>query len=211
MPAVKQTKEDIKHILSSYIPEKALDAIADIIIAHRVSVEITRTRKRVHGTYQRPTLQQTHRITINHELNPYLFLITLLHEFAHMYAWVYKKSLQHNDIWKKYFAELLLQFIDKEVFPEDVKTALMKHIPRISSSDFLDIVLTRTLLAYNKPCEKDQDLVFLTDLPQDTHFVYNRSLFIKQQKLRKYYLCKEVKTNRMFKYHPLAKVKPMVD
>ena len=50
MPAVKQTKENIKHILSSYIPEKALDAIADIIIAHRVSVEITRTRKRVHGT-----------------------------------------------------------------------------------------------------------------------------------------------------------------
>ena len=128
-----------------------------------------------------------------------------------MYAWVYKKSLQHNDIWKKYFAELLLQFIDKEVFPEDVKTALMKHIPRISSSDFLDIVLTRTLLAYNKPCEKAQDLVLLTDLPQDTHYVYTRSLFIKQQKLRKYYLCKEIKTNRMFKYHPLAKVKPMVD
>jgi hypothetical protein len=207
---VKQTKEDIKQILSSYIPVKAIDSIADIIIGHAVMVKITRSRKRIHGTYRRPTPQQAHRITINHDLNPYLFLITLLHEFAHMHAWQQKQSLQHNNIWKKCFADLLMQYIDKDIFPSDVKSALINHIPKITSSDFLDIDLTRALLSYNKNCEEENDLVFLSDLPVDSCFMHNHKTFIKQKQLRKYFLCKELKTNRMYKYHPLAKVKQVV-
>lgn len=210
MPVVKQTKEDIKQILSSYIPVKALDPIADIIIEHAVFVKITRSRKRIHGSYRRPTPKQAHRITINHDLNPYLFLITLLHEFAHMYAWQQKQSLQHNNIWKMLFADLLRIFIEKNVFPEDVESALIKHIPKITSSDFLDIDLTRTLLSYDNNCEEGNDLIFLSDLPVDSRFMHNHKTFIKQKQLRKYFLCKELKTNRMYRYHPLAKVKLVV-
>jgi len=140
-------------------------------------------------------------------LNPYTFLITLLHEFGHLFAFEQDKSLRHDTAWKKHFAGLIRRFVELDVFPADIKEALLRHLQGIRSSDFMDIHLTRTLQSYDEILHADNDSLVM-DLPETSRFYYNNKVFIKQACLRKYYVCLEIKTKRKYRFHPLAKVTP---
>ncbi|MDY0015980.1 MAG: SprT-like domain-containing protein [Bacteroidales bacterium] len=202
----QQKNENIETLLADYLPLAALTEVCEMISSHGVHIKITKSRKRIHGSYYRPIKNYSHRITINHDLNPYAFLITLLHEFAHLYAWEYNRCLKHGKPWKQHFSNLLMKFINDHVFPDDIQAALLSHLNHITSSDFLDIPLSRTLQAYDKESILKNGEVLLSDIPMQTIFMYNQRKFVKQKLLRKYYLCKELNTNKMYKYHPLAKV-----
>ena len=50
---------------------------------HPVRVHVVRPRRSKLGDYRSGTAGKPHRITVNNDLNPYAFLVTLVHEFAH--------------------------------------------------------------------------------------------------------------------------------
>ena len=190
-------------ILKDYLPENALEEIGEMIDKYQVTIRLAKNRKRVNGTYSRPTKHYSHRISINQNLNPYAFLITLLHEFAHLYAWVYDRSFRHNIAWKKHFTTLLLHFIHLKSFPKDVETALFLHINNMKSSDFLDLHLSRTLQTYDKVVLREDEMP-LSDLPVNAYFTYNGKMYVNKGIIRKYYLCKDIKTSKKYRFHPLA-------
>lgn len=191
--------------ITQYVPSGAVEEMISMLETTEVIVRLSAPRKRVHGTYCRPVKGYSHRISINNDLNPYAFLITLLHEFAHLYAFEQDKSLRHDAAWKKHFSVLLHRFIALNVFPEDIENALLHHLQRIRSSDFMDIQLTCVLQSYDSIQEENNEIV-LMDLPEKTKFMYNNKMFTKQERLRKYYVCIEIKTKRKYRFHPLAKV-----
>ena len=196
-----------RDILRSYIPENAVDEVCNIVDLYSVRVKIVRSRKRIHGSYRKPrNTANYHLITVNYDLNPYTFLITLLHEIAHLQACVNHKSLKHGNVWKNCFATLLKQFIVLGVFPDDVQYALEKHIQNMKSSDFLDVFLTKTLQKYDKIPLVSQGLIALEDVPEKTVFLFGDKKMEKQKLIRKYYLCKELKTNKLYRCHPLMRV-----
>jgi len=196
-----------KDILCSYIPEKSIDAVCNLLTLFPVRVKIVRPRKRIHGSYRKPkTAGDTHLITVNNDLNPYIFLITFLHEIAHLQACMNYKSLRHDNKWKNCFAVLLKQFIALQVFPDDIQCALENHIQNMKSSDFLDISLTKTLQKYDTETVVYQDLIHLEDVSQHTVFLFGNKKMEKQTLIRKYYLCKDLKTNKLYRCHPLMKV-----
>lgn len=197
-----------KDILAKFIPSNAVDAVFDLLKAYPVRFKITNPRKRIHGSYRRPRNQaDLHQITVNGDLNKYTFLLTLLHEIAHLHAWVIHKSLGHGDDWKNCFIILIKQFLNLNVFPEDVKMALDKHLQNIKSSDFLDVSLTKTLQKYDVKNDDCANFVVLEEIPENTVFLHDGKYMEKQKLLRKYYLCKDLKTKRMYRCHPLLKVK----
>ncbi len=196
-----------KNILHSYIPEESIDAVCDILILFPVKVKIVNPRKRIHGSYRRPrTTTDYHLITVNNDLNPYTFLLTLLHEIAHLQACVNNKSVGHDRAWKSCFTSLIKQFISLNVFPDDVRYALEKHMQNIKSSDFLDIFLTKTLQKYDTKTFASQELVILEDVPKNAVFLHGDKKMEKKSLIRKYYLCKDLKTNKLYRCHPLMKV-----
>jgi len=196
-----------KDILHSYIPEKSIDAVCDLLDLFPTRVKIVNPRKRIHGSYRKPkTKTDCHLITINKDLNPYVFLITLLHEIAHLQSFVNYKILGHGNVWKNCFAILLKQFISLNVFPDDIQSALEKHIQNIKSSDFLDIYLTKTLQKYDKKPLIFQETITLEEIPEKSVFLFGNKKMEKQMLIRKYYLCKELKTNKLYRCHPLMKV-----
>ena len=200
------TSED-KNILRSYIPETAVDAVKNLLELYPVKVKIVRSRKRIHGSYRKPkTSENHHLITVNNDLNPYTFLITLLHEIAHLQASINYKSSGHDAKWKHCFALLLKQFIALTIFPDDVQFALEKHILNMKSSDFLDISLTKTLQKYDTENPVFQHLTHLEDIPKNTIFLFGNKKMEKQTLIRKYYMCKDLKTNKLYRCHPLMKV-----
>ena len=70
--------------LSSFLPEGSFEEVVAYIKQYRVHLTITRKRKSVLGDYRHAFAGKNHRITVNGDLNPYEFLITLLHELAHL-------------------------------------------------------------------------------------------------------------------------------
>ncbi|NND77575.1 MAG: sprT domain-containing protein [Flavobacteriales bacterium] len=188
--------------IAPYLPDGISHSIAKAIIEHRVVVRVTKPRASKLGDYRPPYNGDTHRISVNGDLNPYSFLVTLLHEFAHLEAWSIQKDLKnpHGKIWKQQFVQLLRQYM--HVFPEDVQLGLKNYLANPKASSCSDEALTRVLNRYD---ERKQ--LYLEDIPYNEVFeLQGGKRFIKREKLRKRYKCQEVGTNRIYYVSPVAEV-----
>ena len=66
------------------MPEEAAPIISNWINDTGCLFKISRSRSSKLGDYRAPFRGSPHRISVNHDLNPYSFLITTIHEFAHL-------------------------------------------------------------------------------------------------------------------------------
>src|SRR6478735_9687490 len=92
--------------LDQFLPEGAYEQIAPFFQTHTIHLNVTHDRKSVLGDYRHPVPDVPyHRISINATLNPYSFLITLLHELAHLTTTVAYglKASPHGSEWKSEF------------------------------------------------------------------------------------------------------------
>lgn len=201
-------KEKYKEILLKYIPAEAFEQVYQLILQHRVHLNITRERKTRHGDFRPPANGRPSRISVNFNLNKYAFLITFLHELAHQITWSKFKGRinPHGPEWKKEFAGLLGPFIDNGSFPSEVADLLSKDFLKHHYSTSSDTELFRELKKY----DDDNGLVLLESLPDNSSFMLkNGSKFRKLNKRRKNYLCLNLDNNRRYVFNPLAEVIPL--
>jgi len=71
--------------LQKYLPEHAVNSIFELIVSNGVHLKIVNERVTRHGDYRKGASGK-HEITVNANLNKYRFLITLIHEIAHLVA-----------------------------------------------------------------------------------------------------------------------------
>lgn len=199
MPTLHET-------LSRYLPADAVEVIADWTIKHQVRIKITRSRSSKAGDYRAPEQHKGHRISINHDLNPYAFLITLVHEFAHLTTWKRHNHRvhPHGKEWKKEFQALMGPFFYGNIFPADVLAAIRRHMQDPAAAGCSDTALERTLRLYNK---NESGGLPLESLPDGTVFrMENGRCFRKGKKLRKNFLCKSIHNGALYRIHPLVQV-----
>ncbi len=192
-------------ILHKYIPEKSVKVISEWIFKYDFKLKIKRSRTSKYGDYRPPVNGENHLITINHDMNQYAFLITLVHEIAHLTNWNKHKDsvLPHGAEWKLEFKILMNYFLYEQIFPEDVVVVLKKYMQNPAASSCSDTSLLRILKQY----DHRQDTVLLEELPQGATFRYNKDrLFIKNEQVRKRFKCKELKSNRVYLFNPLTEV-----
>src|SRR5690242_15743976 len=92
--------------LAQFIPENTFEKVAPYFQTHAVHLTLTHERKSLLGDYRSPTREEPyHKISINATLNPYSFLITLLHELAHLETFIHFKDTvpPHGREWKTQF------------------------------------------------------------------------------------------------------------
>ena len=199
---------EYKIILRKYIPENAVEIIYTWIIQYKFHLRISRSRTTKLGDYRPPIRKQSHKISINFNLNKYAFLITLVHEIAHLIVWEkYKKSVKpHGKEWKTEFKYLMSNFFDNKIFPKDLSDALSVYLENAIASSVSDLELTRILNNY----DNKSDLIVLEELPQNTVFkIHNGRIFKKQEKLRKRYRCLCLENKKEYLFNPLARVVPV--
>lgn len=192
-------------ILHKYIPEKAVPMISDWIYKFDFKLRIKKSRSSKYGDYRPPIKGENHLITINYDMNKYAFLITLIHEIAHLST--YNKHQDnvkpHGDEWKLHYKMLMQQFLVPEIFPVDVITALRKYMNNPAASSCSDTNLLRTLKNY----DNRTNTVLLEDIPVGATFSYNDNrYFIKGLQIRKRIKCKEVNTNAVYLFNPVTEV-----
>ena len=196
-------------ILIKYIPENAVPTICNWIIEYDIKLKITRSRKTRLGDYRPPGAGiVNHQITVNHDLNKFSFLITLVHEIAHLTTWnkFKNKVLPHGQEWKSEFKIHMYGFLNSTIFPEDVKNALLKYLVNPAASSCSDHQLLRVLKKYDYRLA-DKEFIFLEKIPFKSLFKYHENrLFIKGEKIRTRFKCKEISTGNIYLFNPLTEV-----
>ncbi len=195
-------------ILNKYLPEQVVPTIADWIYKYDFKLKIKKSRASKYGDYRPPSKGKNHIITINHDLNKYAFLITLVHEIAHLTCFnKHKNSVSpHGAEWKLEFKILMNYFLYEKIFPDDVKIVLINYMKNPAASSCSDVSLLRTLKKYD---ERDKTIL-LEQIVEGAVFMYgNERTFLKGEQIRKRFRCKEIKTKRIYLFNPLTEVLPI--
>lgn len=198
----------ISQQLQQHLPEAAVPIIEQWIIRCKCVFRISPSRKTKLGDYRAPFQGQPHKISINKDLNPYAFLVTTVHEFAHLVTWeIHQNKVKpHGTEWKNNFKTLMQPFLELQLLPEDVQGVLQQYLRNPSASSCTYLPLQRVLKLYDAP--QADALCLLEQLPLGTHFLWRTGQsFIKKEKIRKRYKCLEVGSNRIYLFNPLAEVK----
>ncbi len=210
MSSEEDLKEKIAIQLEKYLPVGFSLSIAELFLPIPVKFKIVNPRNTKLGDYRPAHNGLPHRISINGNLNPYSFLITTIHEFAHLNAHVkYGSRIQpHGNEWKKTYRELLIPIIESKLLPKDIEIALMNSLVNTKASSCSDIGLSRVLKNYDK--QKD-DYVLIEQLPINTKFTLQGKLFIKGPLRRKRFVCEEIQTKKKYLIYAIAEVIPIFD
>ena len=192
--------------LQSYLPDGSYEDVAHYLHHYKVQLTITRERKSILGDYRHSFADKNHRISINGNLNSYSFLITLLHELAHLFTYERfgHRVSAHGTEWKNEYSKILAQFLVKKIFPADIEKVLLKTLKNPAASSCADDGLLRILRKYDPA--KDGTILVET-LPPGTLFkIKGDRIFKKEEKVRKRYRCVEVKTGKVYLFSPVYEV-----
>lgn len=192
-------------ILAKYIAAPAVPLIAEWIYHFNFKLKIKKSRQSRYGDYHPPVSGRNHLITINNDLNPHAFLLTLVHEIAHLLCFERfgNRVKPHGQEWKECYKELMRPFMRLDIFPDDVRAAVISYMRDPGASSCSDDQLMRVMKRYDHP----SDLVHLETLPIHSEFIYNERRFIKGSKRRTRFECREKGTSHIYLFAALAEVK----
>jgi len=195
--------------LQDFLPTNTYEPVLAYLQQYHVHLTVARERKSILGDYRHRTHGKNHRISVNGNLNQYAFLITLLHELAHLLAFENfgNRIAPHGREWKNVFGKLLAQFIEHDIFPVDIKSSLVNSLHNPAASSCSDEDLLRVLKKYD---QEKTPLVFIESIPEGSLFkTHDGKVFKKGEKIRKRYKCEEVKTRKLYLFSPIYEAEPI--
>jgi len=199
-------KESPLTALSSFLPEGSFEEVAYYLHHYKVHLTITRERQSILGNYRNKVFDKNHRISVNGNLNKYSFLITLLHELAHLLAHEkYGHKIQaHGKQWKEEYGKILSEFIPKKNFPPEIEKLLAQSLKNPAATTCTEPHLIRALKKYDV---KKEGYFFVEELPAGSLFKVNSgAIFKKGERIRKRFKCVEVATKKVYLFSPVYEV-----
>lgn len=193
--------------LDKFLPEGSFDLVVGYLNQYKVHLTVTQARKSILGDYRNAHAGQNHRISVNGNLNKYSFLITLLHELAHLLTFDQygNRVSPHGNEWKQFYSSLLVDFVKTNIFPPDIVAELRKSIQNPAASCGGELSLMRVLRKYDPQKEGH---VPVEKVPFNTLFMDEKGrVFVKQEKRRTRFLCREIKTGLTYLFSPIYEVR----
>jgi hypothetical protein len=188
--------EEINSILKRHVPEASLTYCQNLWSKYRFEFRLRSSRISKVGDFT-PRKNQSPLITVNQDIDPYLFLITYVHEVAHhdVHLAHGNRVDGHGSEWKTSFRLLMEPVMNSDVFPDDLLAALQQHMKDPAASNFSDPDLMKVLRQYDP---KASAQVFLADIPEGSIFGFRGKWFKKGETKRTRALCHELKTRRKY-------------
>ena len=188
----------------SFLPEAAKGKCAALIEKRNVDIKVVRKRKTKHGDF-RVSFGKPVAITLNAMENPYRFLLTFLHEWAHYLVFSTHKTRQkpHGIAWQSIFKEITLPFLTPACFPNTLLIPLARHMKKPRATFSADTELMLALREYDPP--NDKKCIF--ELEQGVLFrTQDGRIFKKGAKRRTRFLCICTQTKRRYLFPSFVEV-----
>jgi SprT protein len=195
----------IQH-LQQFLPPDTYAPVLQYLQFYKVHLTVSQERKSILGDYRHRTHHDNHRISVNGSLNQFAFLITLLHELAHLLVFEQygNKVFSHGKEWKNVFGKLLKQFVENKVFPRDIESELLQSLKNPAATSCAEDGLIRVLRRYDD-IKTNHRLV--EEIPLNGIFrCSDGRIFKKGEQLRKRFRCIEVKTGKIYLFSPVYEV-----
>lgn len=192
--------------LADYLPEGTYEPVLHYLNFYKVHLTIAKSRDSILGDYRHQIDTKNHRISVNGNLNKFAFLVTLLHELAHLltYEKFGRRVQAHGREWKNIYGKILAQFIEKKVFPDDIEKELQRTLNNPGASTCAEVGLQRILYQYD---EKKNGHFLVEQIPDGKTFrISDGREFIKGPKRRTRYVCKEISTGKSFLFSGVYEV-----
>jgi len=192
--------------LKNYLPPLSAEPIISWLDKNGVIIKITRARKTKLGDFRIDRFGRNPQISINNNLNPYAFLITLVHEMAHLVAWQNKRLFKHipphGKEWKEAFSKLMQPFLNEEVFPSELLPAVQNYFKNPKASSVSDPLLMSAIKLFDPISDKRH----LSDLNLGNRFVFRKTTYELKKKQRTRYQCQNIQNRRVYLIHGMAEV-----
>ena len=196
------------HALNAYLPAGSFEPVVQLINQYKVHLTVSKARKSVLGDYRHAGIGANHKISVNGNLNQYEFLLTLLHELAHLLCFEqYKNRVEaHGKEWKNIYSVLLVQFVQFNIFPDDIRKRLQKTILNPAATANGETALLLVLRKYN-PIQKE-GMVCVAHIPEGSLFESLKGRVFKRGAKRRIRIeCVEVSTGHVYSFSALTEVK----
>lgn len=191
--------------LGLWCPPGTLPLVDRWLSSRKFHLKISRDRLTKLGDFRPASGRQAARISINHNLHPVEFIITLAHEIAHydVFRDYRKRKMPHGEEWKDRFRALLREIVESGALTTEVNDAIMRCY-------FLrEGIASSSCMQLKKVLEMGEEkrVLRVADLSEGEQFMLrNGKAFIKGERIRVRYRCTEVESGRIFTVHPLAEV-----
>jgi len=189
-----------QNTIKRYVPEATVSYCSELWLLYKFRFIVKKKRASKQGDYSYDPILQRHTITVNGDLNIYSFLITYLHEVAHLITATRHgfRVKPHGEEWKASFREVLYPILREEVFPSSVIFPLYNYIGNPKATSCSDVDLLRALGEHD-----EHQLAFLSDVKLTETFRFNKKVFRKDGVVRTRALCTELRSKKQY-YIPLA-------
>jgi hypothetical protein len=200
-------REKLRDILIKHVPSRAVDYCLDLWISQPFHFKVTKKRQSKLGDYKYDPVYRDHTITVNHNLNAYAFLITYIHELAHLRVTEKfgRQVKPHGHQWKSEFRQLMHPVLNEHVFPENILEALRIHMLNPKASTQSDQRLVAALRHYDHTVN---GAVCLKDLEEGSVFIYNGHAYRKIKTRRTRILCQHSHSGKKYLISGIALVEP---
>ena len=191
-------KEKLQTHLSPFFHDSIVAYVENLIILNKVQFILSKPRKTKLGDYRAISNENLFIVTVNNNLNPVQFLITILHELAHHFTWMKHKSIAkpHGKEWKQEYQRVFIPVLTNEHVDEQLKKVLARHLKNPKASSYGDVHLNEFL---NSNFNESKNRVI--DAPMGKPFILGKRTFVKEKKLRTRFLCTDLGNNKKYLIH----------
>lgn len=195
-----------KAALGARIPEAALPYVAQLMSTAELELHISRPRATKLGHYRAPQRGQPQCISINIDLSPERFLLTLVHELAHLFTHQeYARGVKpHGPEWKRCFQQLMTPLLCEEVFNKEILPYLIAHLNSPKASSCADPALYRKF----EELEGIESITVADLAMGDVFSIANGRSFERGEKKRTRYLCYELPGRRAYLINGATSIRP---
>lgn len=198
-------KQEFYKITAPFFPAAALEYCFLLWEQHQFNFKISKDRQTKLGDFRYHRDKNLYAITVNRGLNPYSFLITYIHEVAHVCTYrQFKNSCKpHGQEWQENFRKLAAPILNRAVFPEKVLVEFRNYLQSPAASTSGCMPLTIALRTYDKEVEQQQ---ILAAIKAGTKFIFKNRTFQKVKTKRTRALCKDLGNGRNYLIPEVAQV-----
>ncbi len=193
-------KESVSFIknLTTYIGEVPAIYIEKFTRGLVLKLKVTKERDSKYGDYLPSVKGKPQRITVNGNLDKFSFLITLLHELAHLKAFeIYGKKIKsHGKEWKSEFVKIINDAITNNLFPNEFADIIKEQY--VIKKDFSYSSRIKIIDAINKHLNINIPKR-LEDFPVNASVLLINGMRVKIiGTKRTRYLCRCINDNKMY-------------